>query len=109
MEIQHKFLLGFIAVCGLVLLAHELRPEPVSSIRTPQMFAVVSSSFERRLYLDLKNLETGEIHRLVYVGSRCRGSPAIGSQWELPAVTSLFKDGPVRHGVDAKSLCHRVS
>lgn len=109
MELQHKFLIGFVAACGLVLLAHELRPKPVSSTRTPQMFEVVSSSFESRLYLDLKNLDTGEVHHLVHVGNRCRGSPRVGSRWELPAVTSVFQDGPVRHGVDARSLCHRAS
>ena len=99
MELQHKFLIGFVAACGLVLLAHELRPKPVSKTRTPQMFEVVSSSFESRLYLDLKNLDTGEVHHLVHVGNRCRGSPRVGSRWELPAVTSVWRSTPRHPGL----------
>ena len=108
MEVKHKLLLGFMALFGLVWLAYEIRPKPVSSTRTPQMFEVLSSNFESRLYVDLRNLDTGRVHRLVYAGKRCYGSSVrVGSRWELPAVTDQYKDGSLRYRVDARSLCRR--
>ncbi|ASR42844.1 hypothetical protein BEN78_05055 [Xanthomonas citri pv. mangiferaeindicae] len=108
MDLKHKLLLGFMAAFGFVLLVHELQPKPVSSTRTPQMFEVLSSNFESRLYVDLRNLDTGRVHRLVYAGKRCYGSSVrVGSRWALPAITEQYKDGSLRYGVDARSLCRR--
>ncbi|UNK42227.1 hypothetical protein MNO14_14980 [Luteimonas sp. S4-F44] len=61
------------------------------------MFEMLSSNFESRLSLDLRNLETGRIHRRDYAGKRCYGSLAkVGSRWELPAVTDRYEDGSLR-------------
>lgn len=68
------------------------------------MFEVVSSSFESRLYFDLENPDTGEIHRLIHIGRRCRNSPVLVAIYSCQPLQTTMRMGR-RDAVAAKSLC----
>lgn len=76
----------------------EMRTFEVTEVKRPKHFRV-----------SLRDVETGQNFSRLHVSKRCHNwrKTKVGSQWQLPVTTRVYKDGSKRVSVNARSLCQR--
>lgn len=95
-----------LASIALGLTACGLAPTSHSESR---MFEVTKTVPPKHFTVDLKDVETGQVFRRVYVSKRCWSwrKVAIGSTWALRVTTYTYEDGEKRVFINARVLCQR--